>query len=184
MEVHPSIQSRMESYSHTPRKSVEFYPMSATLHNAFPAGFFPEPGTVTVAGVQVIRGSNTLPTWLWADRDQTAKQGDPLFDQARKAGDLLPEMLHPGTRDAVRRLLIERVRFNSDTAFWTPKTSRQGKNVEGWVLSTQTRRVVFPIEGETDWTQALLQAIVMTNCACGRGLRSQCPIHGTWKPWR
>lgn len=165
-----------------------------SLWDAFPTGYFPVRGTTTLGGQQVLQGKGTQILWYWPQEAQFSRQGNMLFDEARPAGVLLPDLEDEATRDAVRRFLAERVGLGAQGTTWSPKTQdvrdpargSTHKTIVGWTLHAMTRRATFAIPDVKDGATALLQAVKLTNCACGRGSPRDCPLHGDIKarPWK
>jgi len=164
------------------------------LWNAFPTGHFDIPGTMTVTGVQVLKGRDGQAVWFWPEEARFGKPGTALFDEARGRLDLLPDLSDNATWFAVLRLLAERCNIDPRRGMmWVPKAKEvvdkkrwsTGKAIAGWSLRTLTKQATFPVE-LNDEVLALLQAVAMTNCACGRGPMRLCPLHGESKarPWR
>lgn len=166
------------------------------LWKAFPAGYLAEAGTLTVCGAQAFRGKDHSIVWYWPQDARFGKPGTDLFDEARQRLDLLPDLEDPSTWSAAVRLLASRCNldYGRKGVLWVPKAKEvidrkrwsSGKALVGWTLRTMSRQATFPIPDVNDELVALLRAIAMTNCACGRGLQRDCPQHGEIKarPWR
>lgn len=168
---------------------------SSNLWSAFPTGFLEVPGTSTIGRQQVLRGRDNQCLWFWPQELVFAKPGASLFDETRPTGVLLPDLSDDATWWAVLRLLAQRVGIpNTRGVSWVPKAGEVvdrkrgsvGKAVVGWTVRSLTRSATFPIPQVSDEEQALLVAVAMTNCACGRGVQRDCPQHGEIKarPWR
>lgn len=168
----------------------------ADLWAAFPAGYLALPGTATVCGAQALRGKDHSVVWFWPEDAKFSKPGLTMFDEARAKLDLLPDLDDQSTWYAALHHLAERALLSPGTrgVIWVPKSAEvvdrkrwsSGKALVGWTARTLTRSATFMIPGVTDERVALLKAIAMTNCACGRGPRAECPQHGDAKarPWR
>ena len=165
------------------------------LWAAFPTGYFPITGTTTVGGQQVLRGKDTQPLWYWPVDSSFSKPGHALFEGAKSTGILLPSLSDDATWSALLRYLAQRagirgVRgltwFAKTGSVRDPKRNSIRKVVESWSLRTLTTGLSFPLPDVLEEDIALLKAIAMTNCACGRGLPRDCPMHGEAKarPWR
>lgn len=168
--------------------------MTPDLWAAFPRGYLDVPGTVTVGGHQVLRGRDGVPVWFWPQEVKFSRPGLDLFDDCKDKLVLLPDITDTATWAVAIRVLAERCHIDPQRgALWVPKgkevIDRQrgssGKAIAGWSLRTVTKQVLFPI-AVSDEKVALLRALAMTNCACGRGPMMQCPIHGDsrHRPWR
>ena len=165
------------------------------LWAAFPVGYLPVPGTTTVGGQQVLRGKDGDTLWYWPVDAKFSKPGHTFFDEERPKLELLPDLNDDSTWSAVLRMLADRVNINgSRGVMWAPKATevkdrKRGsvsKAIAGWSLRTLTRQVVFPLPDLNDEVTALLRALKMTHCSCGRGLKRECAQHGESKhrPWR
>lgn len=162
---------------------------------AFPIRYLPVSGTVTIGGQQVIKGKDDQCLWYWPQDAKFSKPGLTVFEEERQKMTLFPDMSDEATYAAVLRILANRVGMSAKSGvIWIPKTKEiQDKNrgsvskvIAGWSLHTLTRQVLFPLPEVKDDAQALVQAITMSNCACGRGPIKDCPSHGESKarPWR
>ena len=162
--------------------------------SAFPAGYFDVPGTVTVGGQQVLKGKNGQVLWYWPQDALFSRPGLTLFDDARPTATLLPDLEDDSTWAAVMRLLAQRTGLGTRGTTWVPKTHEvrdrsrgsTSKAIAGWTLHSMTRQATFPLPDVKGEDVALLRAVAMTNCACGRGSQRDCPQHGDVKarPWR
>jgi hypothetical protein len=169
-------------------------PLDQKYWNAFPTGYLPIPGTTTVGGQQVLRGKEGQALWYWPKEAWFSQPGQDLFDEVRSTAVLFPDLTDDATWAAVLRLLAQRVGLGTRGLAWVPKAcevrdrarSSFGKGIAGWTLHTMTRRAMFPIPDVKDETEALLRAIAMTNCECGKGSKRNCPLHGdsAARPWR
>jgi len=171
-------------------------PFDASIRDlcaAFPIGYLGIPGTMTVAGMQVLKDRQGQNIWFWPQEVKFGKPGTTLFEEAREKLELLPDLTDDSTWFAALRLLAERCRLNPRQGVrWGPKAKAvfdrkrgsSGKAIAGWSLRTWTTHATFPIT-LTEEVPALLRALTMTNCACGRGPLRQCPIHGeaNFRPW-
>ena len=148
-----------------------------------------------MGGQQVLRGKDGLPIWYWPEEAKFSKPGLPLFDEERPKLILLPDLTDESTWYAALRLLADRCNVNGTKGLmWSPKATevhdrKRGsvsKAVAGWTLRTLTRQVMFPLPDEKDEAMALLKAIKLTHCSCGRGSKRECPQHGEsrHRPWR
>lgn len=165
------------------------------LWAAFPVGYLAVPGTVTAEGRQVVRGKDNQCLWYWPVDAKFSKPGLAVFDDERPTGKLLPDLSDDSTWGAVLRLLAERCNIDGNRGvLWVPKTTTvvdrkrwsSGKAIAGWTLRTLTRHATFVLPDEKDEVVAVLKAVTMTNCACMRVLKRECPMHGEIKarPWR
>ena len=164
------------------------------LWAAFPTGSLDVPGTMTVTGVQVLKGRDQQSVWFWPEDARFGKPGTALFDEARSRLDLLPDLTDISTWLTALRVLADRTNIDPHRGvLWVPKGKEvfdrkrgsSGKAIAGWSLRTLTKQATFPIE-TTDEIVALMRALAMTNCACGKVFKSLCPMHGDSKhrPWR
>ena len=175
----------------TPEQEARLF---QALWDAFPMAYFATPGTRTRGGQTVVYDKGTHPAWYFPDEKALARSGMPLFDDARTKMSLMPDVTDHMTRLALRNLLADRTGLDcSNGVLWVPKAKEvqdrqrgtMSKAIAGWTLRNMAQSRMFTMT-ETDVTLALLQAIKMTNCACGRGNQRACPLHGdaSAKVWR
>ena len=166
-----------------------------TLWDAFPVGYLPIVGTSTIGKQQVVRGKDGQCLWFWPTDIHFSKPGFEKFDDLRPKGWFLPDLTDDVTRTAITRVLAERVNMDATCGvLWFPKTTETvdhsrgsaSKAILGWTIRSIARQAFFPMPDEKNGDTALLQAIAMTNCACGRGSKKNCPMHGEnrARPWR
>lgn len=163
---------------------------------AFPSGWFDEPGTVARCGARLVRFPRGS-AWVLPPMDGNpariapadAHSGDADVSRLRAALDLLPDGSDPATAAMLRDLVCRRAGMDpSRGVTWTPRAD--GKNHGGWTLSTPTQSRVFPasVVPERDAEASLFRAVAATNCTCpsNPAQRERCPQHGDRanKPWR
>lgn len=161
---------------------------------AFPNGWFNEPGTLARCGARLVRFPRG-PAWVLPPMDGNsariapadAASGDPDVQRLKAALSLLPDASDPVTAAMLRDLLCRRVGVDSSRGVtWAPKAD--GKAHGGWTLSTPNIHRVFPaaVIPERDAESSLFRAVEVTNCKCGSKAKSACPQHGdrSAKPWR
>ncbi|NBR01241.1 MAG: hypothetical protein EBT79_12690 [Actinobacteria bacterium] len=163
---------------------------------AFPAGWFDEPGTLSRCGARLARFPRGS-VWVLPPMDGNAARlapadahsADPDITRLRAALSLLPDASDPATAAMLRDLLARRAGLDpSRGVTWTPRA--EGKNHGGWTLSTPTQSKVLPASfvPERDPETSLFRAIAVTNCTCqtNPAHRDRCPQHGerVYKPWR
>jgi len=161
---------------------------------AFPIGWFNEPGTLARCGARLVRFPRGV-AWVFPPMDGNpariapadAGSADPDVDRLKGALGLLPDASDPVTAAMLRDLLCRRVGMDPTRGItWTPRA--EGKAHGGWTLSTPTQSRVFPaaVVPDRDQDSALFRAVAATNCKCMSGTKAMCPMHGdrTAKPWR
>lgn len=161
---------------------------------AFPLGWFNEPGTLARCGARLVRFPRG-PAWVLPPMDGNsariapadAASGDPDISRLKSALSLLPDASDPVTAAMLRDLLCRRVGMDSSRGVtWAPKAD--GKAHGGWTLATPSTQRVFPaaVIPERDVEASLFRAVEVTNCKCGSKAKSACPQHGdrAAKPWR
>jgi hypothetical protein len=163
---------------------------------AFPAGWFDEPGAVSRCGARMVR----LPrgsAWVLPPMSgegarlapADAHSADPDVARLRTALDLLPDASDPATAALIRDLIARRAGLDPARGVtWTPRA--EGKNHGGWTIATPTQSKYLPatVVPERDAESALFRAVAATNCTCAANpaYRERCPQHGDriHKPWR
>jgi hypothetical protein len=163
---------------------------------AFPGGWFDEPGTVARCGARLVRFPRGS-VWVLPPMDGNpariapadAHSADPDVTRLRAALSLLPDATDPATAAMLRDLLARRAGLDpSRGVTWTPRAD--GKSHGGWTLSTPTQSKVLPaaIVPDRDPETSLFRAVAATNCTChsNPAHRDRCPQHGDRanKPWR
>lgn len=163
---------------------------------AFPAGWFDEPGTLARCGARLVQFSRGS-AWILPPKDgnpariapSDAHSGDPEITRMRAALELLPDATDPVTAAMLRDLVCRRAGMDpSRGVTFTPRA--EGKSHGGWTLSTPTQSRVFPaaVVPERDMATALFRLVAATNCTCvtNPGYREKCPQHGdrVHKPWK
>jgi hypothetical protein len=163
---------------------------------AFPGGWFDEPGTIARCGARLVRFPRGS-VWVLPPMDGNpariapadAHSADPDVTRLRAALSLLPDATDPATAAMLRDLLARRAGLDpSRGVTWTPRAD--GKSHGGWTLSTPTQSKVLPaaIVPDRDPETSLFRAVAATNCTChsNPAHRDRCPQHGDRanKPWR
>ena len=161
---------------------------------AFPSGWFHEAGTLAVCGARLVRFSRGA---VWALPPMNgngarlvpadAASADPDVAVLVASLALLPDVTDPATAAMIRDMLCRRTGIDpSRGVTWAPRAN--GKSHGGWTLATPTQSRVFSPAAvpDRDPDVALLRAVAATNCRCGAGARTACPMHGAKgaKPWR
>jgi hypothetical protein len=163
------------------------------LWSAFPIGYFPVPGTVTVGGQQVLRGRDQQPMWFDPQEVQFYRNGSQAFDHARNLLHLLPDLDDEMTYIAVLRHLAMRCGIDPSKGLaFVPKSAMVrnvkrnsvSKQIAGWTVRTLSQSATFPVT-DTNERLALLECLRMSNCTCGQSYKSLCPQHGkpSDRPW-
>lgn len=153
------------------------------LKKAFPVGYLPLHGTMTVGGHHVIL-LNKSPAWVLPN-GTLSRPGHSGLEPDRQQGLLLPDLGDPGTFTALLRLLASRAAMDGSRGLlWAPRSKSvrntrgfSEKHQVGWTLKNATTGIFFTIE-EKDPGVALVHAVQKTNCRCGAGYKSLCPQHG------
>jgi hypothetical protein len=163
---------------------------------AFPQGWFNEPGTLARCGARLARFP-LGPVWVLPAMGGNAARlapadahsADPDVARLRAALSLLPDASDPATAAMLRDLLARRAGLDPVRGVtWAPRAD--GKNHGGWTLATPTQSKVLPasVVPDRDPESALFRAVAATNCTClaSSSRRAKCPQHGDRinKPWR
>lgn len=164
------------------------------LWEAFPSGWFNEPGAKAICGARLVsmpRGN----AWVLPPLEGQAARiapadahsGDTVVDSLRGKLELLPDMEDDLTLMLMLSVLGHRSGMRHPRLgglHWYPKSS--GKTHVGWTIATPSQSKVIAVL-ERDYKMSLITAMKMTRCTCGTGIaQAMCPQHGDKMhfPWK